>query len=523
MTHPSLPPAISVLFINGWSFNQQMVQPLMDTLLSALPHASLAGVICPVDYDDLDDLKVAIAGSIQQAKAPVLLVGWSLGGALAVQYAHEQPEQIAGLVLLQSSPCFVANETWAAGMPVQTFSQFQHQVDALGAGYLSRFDALACQGARDSRALMLVQRQFRQSQSVTASALSEGLKWLAAIDVRNELSSLALPVLHLLGEKDALVSVNLANYLKQLGEGHQVVTISAMAHMPLGESLLAVGKPLSQWFAENVNKAAMPMSINKQEIAASFGRAAVSYDQVAHLQRKIGERAMSFVKPALCADDAPCIVDLGCGTGYFTGQLCAVSASSMVIGMDLAEGMLHFAHDHRSEERVAWCAGDAENIPLANESVDMIFSSLAIQWCADVNTLFSEIARVLKPGGRFVFATLVDGTLYELKQAWQEADSYQHVNRFLQKETVLTGVSAANLLVEHAEVEAEVPMYETVRDLTQELKQLGAHNLNQGRSKSVTGRERIRRFRQAYETFRNENGLLPATYQVFYGVISKPV
>ncbi|PKM31519.1 MAG: malonyl-[acyl-carrier protein] O-methyltransferase BioC, partial [Gammaproteobacteria bacterium HGW-Gammaproteobacteria-12] len=53
------------------------------------------------------------------------------------------------------------------------------------------------------------------------------------------------------------------------------------------------------------------------------------------------------------------------------------------------------------------------------------------------------------------------------------------------------------------------------------LKDLGAHNLNPGRPGGLTGRSRIRALIEAYECFRQPQGL-PATYQVLYGVLQKP-
>ena len=59
------------------------------------------------------------------------------------------------------------------------------------------------------------------------------------------------------------------------------------------------------------------------------------------------------------------------------------------------------------------------------------------------------------------------------------------------------------------------------KDLTQELKTLGAHNMTSHRPSKVTGKSRIRKFLSAYEGFRQNDGLLPASYQVLWGVVGK--
>ena len=165
--------------------------------------------------------------------------------------------------------------------------------------------------------------------------------------------------------------------------------------------------------------------------------------------------------------------------------------------------------------------GDAEKLPFADASVDCIFSSLAIQWCEDNPALFSEIYRVLKPGGKMFFSTLGPATLAELKLAWSAVDEYVHVNRFasyddLQEAAISAGFDALQLTEEIITLE-----YSQLKNLTRELKGIGAHNMNEGRPAGLTGRKRIKKLLTAYENQRNENGLLPATYQVWYGVLEK--
>ena len=62
--------------------------------------------------------------------------------------------------------------------------------------------------------------------------------------------------------------------------------------------------------------------------------------------------------------------------------------------------------------------------------------------------------------------------------------------------------------------------YAQVRQLTHELKALGAHNLNPGRPEGLSGRARLQGMVGAYEQFRQPLGL-PATYQVVYGILEK--
>lgn len=256
---------------------------------------------------------------------------------------------------------------------------------------------------------------------------------------------------------------------------------------------------------------------DKRQVAASFSKAAGSYDSVAQLQRDVGgellARLPGDLKPARW-------LDLGCGTGYFSRVLAQRFVDGEGVALDIAEGMLRHARPLAGAEH--FIAGDAERLPLRNDSCELIFSSLAVQWCADFDAVLSEARRVLQPGGVFAFASLCVGTLYELRDSWQAVDGMVHVNRFRQLEDYQRLCDASGLQIRSLEVRPHVLHYPDVRSLTHELKALGAHNLNPGRPGGLTGRARILALIEAYEHYRQQAGL-PSTYQVVYTVLEKTV
>ena len=114
--------------------------------------------------------------------------------------------------------------------------------------------------------------------------------------------------------------------------------------------------------------------IDKQAVAASFSRAATTYDQVAELQRSVGSNLLARLPESL---EVERLADLGCGTGYFTRALSA-RFGQPVLGLDIAEGMLRYA---RAQGPVSssWIVADAEALPLRADSRQLLFSSLALQ------------------------------------------------------------------------------------------------------------------------------------------------
>ncbi|WP_286239799.1 malonyl-ACP O-methyltransferase BioC [Neptuniibacter halophilus] len=260
----------------------------------------------------------------------------------------------------------------------------------------------------------------------------------------------------------------------------------------------------------------MTQLIDKQRVASSFSKAAHTYDSVAELQREVGSALLQY----LPQQPQQRIMDLGSGTGYFTPELVARYPDAQLINLDLAFGMLSYARSHRFAEQASWLCADAEALPLASGQVDLIFSSLAIQWCEDLPQLLREINRVLSPGGRFVVATLGPETLSELRYAWQQADDYTHVNQFLPAEALHQALPPGLRCVQLDQV-FKVLKYAQLKQLTDELKGLGAHNMNSGQQTGLTGRARIKRFKEAYEARRHPDGYLPATYQVYYAVFER--
>jgi malonyl-CoA O-methyltransferase len=188
-----------------------------------------------------------------------------------------------------------------------------------------------------------------------------------------------------------------------------------------------------------------------------------------------------------------------------------------VIALDIAPGMLKAAPrprwPRRRFERV--CA-DAYALPLASRSVELIFSNLMLQWCDRADRVFCELARVLKPGGVFVFSSFGPDTLSELRLAWESADHAVHVSQFPDMPQLGAALMHAGLSEPVMDIEQHRLCYPDVYALMNELKRSGARNAASQRSRGLTSRSRLQRMVAAYEQRRGASGL-PATFEVIYG------
>ena len=255
---------------------------------------------------------------------------------------------------------------------------------------------------------------------------------------------------------------------------------------------------------------------DKAQVGRSFAAAAESYDRVAVLQREVGDRLLERLE--FMKIEPATVLDVGAGTGHGTLGLIKRYPKARVIALDLAPAMLRQARGRLPFWRKLPCVcGDAEALPLASQSVDLIFSNFTLQWCHDLDRVFSEFQRVLRPDGLLMFSTLGPDTLRELRQAWAAADSHTHVNAFIDMHDIGDGLIRAKFADPVMDVENFTLTYDAVPDLMRDLKLLGAHNVTAGRSRGLTGKGAFRRMIDSYETQRDGDGRLPASYEVVYG------
>lgn len=251
------------------------------------------------------------------------------------------------------------------------------------------------------------------------------------------------------------------------------------------------------------------MHLDKGKVRQSFAAASTTYDAVAELQRAVGKRLLDRI-----AGDNPAgtLLDLGCGTGFVTSGL--LLHGMPVIALDIALPMLKVTKNKLAgAPDVGYICADAEQLPFAEQSVDCVFSNLALQWCVNLDAVFIDIKRVLKPDGKLTFSTFGPKTLQELKAAWAEVDDYNHVNDFYSEQQVTDFLKQAGFTAITTDTYQYAPTYASVWDLMRELKHIGAHNVMAGRNKKMTSKNRMQRMIAAYRQS-SAGSVIPATFEV---------
>jgi pimeloyl-[acyl-carrier protein] methyl ester esterase len=161
------------------------------------------------------------------------VLGWSLGGLVAMQWALARPGRIARLVLVATSPSFVTRDGWRDAMAPETLARFGDELQSAYRLTLLRFLTLQVQGSDEGRATLaqLRTRLFERGDP-SPKVLAGALELLGSTDLRPMLAGIGVPTLVIAGDRDALVpcaaTVELAQALPQATQ----VTIGGAAHAP---------------------------------------------------------------------------------------------------------------------------------------------------------------------------------------------------------------------------------------------------------------------------------------------------
>jgi malonyl-CoA O-methyltransferase len=266
----------------------------------------------------------------------------------------------------------------------------------------------------------------------------------------------------------------------------------------------------------SLEKSEQVFGFTKPAVARSYNRVVNSYDQHNILQRTVGERLLERLD--LVKINPNIIIDLGSGTGHCSRKLLKTYKNAKLIGLDLAWKMASFSNQQRrffSKDR--YICADAEYIPLPDNSVDFVFSNLMLYWIVIPDRFMNEVARILKPGGLFMFTTFGPDTLDEMRQSWHDIESSVHVNRFMDMHDVGDSMQQSGFEGIVMDNEHITMTYDSITDLHQDLRAQGETNINIGRRRFLTGKKRWNAYIDNYPKSNKTQNNISAQWEVVYG------
>jgi pimeloyl-[acyl-carrier protein] methyl ester esterase len=198
--------------------------------------------------DNLDDMADRIAAA---APSRCSVAGWSFGGQLALAWARRHPQQVRRLVLIATTPKFVADGSWPQGMALTAFENFAAIAAADAGAALRRFRLLETQGGREARSVARRIGQLLATRALPGpGALLQVLRLLRVTDLRAALPEVAQPVLVIHGDADRVVTPAAGEYLAaKLPQAH-LERMAGTAHVPFVSDPDAVGALIGEFCDE---------------------------------------------------------------------------------------------------------------------------------------------------------------------------------------------------------------------------------------------------------------------------------
>ena len=211
--------AQQVVFLHGWGLSGAIWSQTQECLPGSSPDLPGYGATPTVQPYSAETLADALAVGIT---APVHLIGWSLGGMVALALAARHPDKVARLVLVGTSPCFAARDGWPHAMAAEVLAEFAGSLESDYRATLLRFLSLQARGGDAARGVIAALRARLQAQADPDPAvLAAGLALLRSVDLRPLVSQVRCPVLVVHGAYDTLCLPSAGQWLAEhLPDGH---------------------------------------------------------------------------------------------------------------------------------------------------------------------------------------------------------------------------------------------------------------------------------------------------------------
>mgnify|MGYP001825493845 FL=1 len=234
-------PVTQLLFIHGWGMNSGIWTDLIPRLSAQLPDYEFTVVDLPGYGKSPAMVQESTSLSLAEALRPLvkaklrkknIILGWSMGGLIAIELASIFTEHIHQLVLVSATPRFVQADNWSEAVEAKLFLQFLDSLEKDHSATLKRFLAIQALGSPTAKQdIKQIQQQLSQQGGAKPSALRQGLQILLNEDKRIQLLALSIPVICIAGQRDTLIKVKALELLTETPNIY-LHTMAAAGHAP---------------------------------------------------------------------------------------------------------------------------------------------------------------------------------------------------------------------------------------------------------------------------------------------------
>jgi pimeloyl-[acyl-carrier protein] methyl ester esterase len=226
-----------LVLLHGWAMHSGIWGPILaDLALHYRVHAVDLpghGHSAPITPCTLDTMVAAVDAAFADEPQPLAVLGWSMGGLVAMRWALARPERVGRLALTGTTPRFVAGEDWPHAMTQATLARFADELQVSWQLAVQRFLALQVLNSEHGRAALAAMReQLWARGEPSRPALAAALDVLATSDLRAEAARITQPTLVISGGRDTLSLPAAGRWLGWTIPAAQFREIAGAAHAP---------------------------------------------------------------------------------------------------------------------------------------------------------------------------------------------------------------------------------------------------------------------------------------------------
>ncbi len=266
-----------------------------------------------------------------------------------------------------------------------------------------------------------------------------------------------------------------------------------------------------------------PPDIDPSAVRRQFARRAKQAPRADFLLREVESRMLERL--SLVRLEPRTIVDVGCGRGEGILALKRQYPQARLVGVDASPGVVQaarqalappsrgfFARMRRKEGDpiAALVAGDAHALPLANASVDLVWSNLALHWFRSPQKAIEEWYRVMRPGALLDFSFFGVDTLAELRALGARTMSFHDMH------DIGDVLLAAGFSEPVMDMQRLTLTWQTPRALLDDVRSLGGNALR-SRFRGLLGRRAQQEWLRAIESMRDDDGLIRCSAELVFG------
>ncbi|MDQ7049197.1 MAG: methyltransferase domain-containing protein [Enterobacterales bacterium] len=257
-------------------------------------------------------------------------------------------------------------------------------------------------------------------------------------------------------------------------------------------------------------------NIQRQQRNQYFDRISMDFSDFSFLQNEVATRL--FERLEMMNVIPRRIVEVGCADGFLTRLLAKKFPKAKIVALDASSQMIKSAQQKQGFfSPIKFQQSDPEKLPMKNNSMDLVISNLAYDYCIEPKKMLLEFNRVLKPGGLLLLSALGPDSLLELRQSWLQLNPNASFQTFLDMHIIGDQIQAAqfeNTLMDRDLIQLK---YQTLKGLLSELKRAGGQNLHPSRGKGLWGKQIFKEYQKLVEKLRTDEGHLNVTCELVFG------